>query len=269
MNKWTKRIALSILAVTSIFQLTTVSAETVVKVGTEGAYPPYNFINEEGEVDGYDIAVVKAVDELLEDVSFEFVPTAWDGIFVALDAGEFQFISSNLTKNDEREAKYLFADEAYNYEGVQLIFKAGRNDIKSLEDLKGKKVAAGVGNANTTFLEQYNEANNNEIEIVYTDGNINNALLELENDQVDATIGSIITTQLTADELGIEIDSILLEELEIKPVYFLFSQSEENGALKEQIDDALRQLKEDGVLTELSIQYFGRDQSTEEAAQAN
>ncbi|MRJ45978.1 transporter substrate-binding domain-containing protein [Fundicoccus ignavus] len=263
------RVALTVLVLTATLPLTVASAATVVKVGTEGAYPPYNYINDDGEVDGYDIAVAKAVDELLEDVEFEYVPTAWDGIFVALDAGEFQFIASNLTKNEEREAKYLFADEPYNYEGVQLIFKEGRDDIQSFEDLKGKRVAAGVGNANTTFLEQYNEANGNEIEIVYTDGNINNALLELENDNVDATIGSVITTQLTADELGIKIASIQLVELDLKPVYFLYAQSEENEELKQKIDAALLELQENGVLSELSIEYFGRDQSTAEAAEAN
>jgi L-cystine transport system substrate-binding protein len=53
------------------------SGVTLVKVGTEGAYPPYNYVTETGEADGYDVAVVRAVDELIPEYRFEFIPTAW------------------------------------------------------------------------------------------------------------------------------------------------------------------------------------------------
>lgn len=262
-----KRLIVILLAL-SLVGCASKTESKVIKVGTEGAYPPFNYVNTDGTVDGYDIAVVKAIDELIDDVEFEFVPTAWDGIFVALDAGQFDLIASNLGKNKDREAKYLFSDEAYTYGGTQIIFKSGRQDITSFADLKGKKVAAGVGTASTTKLEEYNAANGNEIEIVYTDGNINNALLEIDAGRVDATLGSIITTNLTAKELGISISGVQPPELSINGIYLLYAKTEENQELKTKVDAAIKTLKENGKLKELSIKYFGADYSSEEAAKA-
>lgn len=76
--------------------------EKVVIVGTEGAYPPYNFVNKKGEADGYDIDVIKAIDERIPGITFKFEPTAWDGIFVALESGKFDIIASQIGKNAER-----------------------------------------------------------------------------------------------------------------------------------------------------------------------
>ena len=52
----------------------TISPEVVI-IGTEGAYPPYNFIAKDGTVDGYDAAVARAVDELIPEIEFKFQPT--------------------------------------------------------------------------------------------------------------------------------------------------------------------------------------------------
>lgn len=242
---------------------------TVVRIGTEGAYPPYNYVRADGVVDGYDIAVARAVDELIPELSFEYVPTAWEGIFVALEGGDFDAIASNLGKNAQREAKYLFSKVPYLWGASQIVFKAGRTDIHSLADLAGKKVAAGIGTNTTTRLEEYIAQSGTRIEIVYTDGNIATALQEIDSGRVDATLSSIITTKLTADELGIKIDGSTAPELGISPIHLLFVKNADGERYRDLVDVALQKLLDNGTLKELSIKYLGKDYSTRAAVEGN
>ncbi|MDR2245884.1 MAG: transporter substrate-binding domain-containing protein [Treponema sp.] len=247
---------------------------TLIRVGTEGAYPPYNYVTEQGEADGYDVAVVKAIAGLLPEYRVEFVPTAWDGIFVALEGGDFDLIASNLGWRKEREEKYYLSTVPYLWSASSLVFKAGRGDIRSLKDLEGKKVAAGVGTASTTQLEDYIKQTGRKIEIVFTDGNIVNALTEIETGRVDATISSIITTQLTADSLGYKIDSAPITDPEwtstsVNSIHLLFPKTEQGRDYRDKFDAALKQLHENGTLRELSRKYFfGKDYTTKEALEA-
>jgi L-cystine transport system substrate-binding protein len=244
---------------------------TLVRVGTEGAMPPYNYVNAQGEADGYDIAVVKAVIGLLPEYRVEFMPTAWDGIFVALEGGEFDLIASYLAWRQEREEKYYLSTVPYLWNGYSLVFKGGRTGIRSLKDLEGKKVAAGLGAAYTVQLEEYIKRTGANIEIVYTDGNIANTLTELETGRVDATISSFVTTQLTADTLGYQIDSVPLNEegWAAVSIHLLFPKTEKGRNLRDQFDAALKRLIDSGRLREISREYlYGKDLTTKEALEA-
>jgi L-cystine transport system substrate-binding protein len=262
--------ALLILAASLVFaggsKETPASGATLVKVGTEGAYPPYNFVTPSGEADGYDVAVVRAADELIPEYRFDFVPTAWDGIFVALEGGDFDLIASDLAWRPEREEKYHLSKVPYLWGGSEIIFKAGRTDIHSLADLEGKKVAAGVGTNTTSELEDYIKRTGKKIEIVYTDGNIVNALTEIDTGRVDATLSSIITTTLTAESLGYKIDGVTAPELPIQSIHLLFPKTEKGLKYRDRIDQALTELHKNGALIALSKKYFfGKDYTTKEA----
>lgn len=240
----------------------------VINVGTEAAYPPFNYTTETGDVDGYDVAVIRAIDELIPELTFEFVPTAWDSIFVALESGKFDLIANQINKNPAREEKYQFSELPYSFAGNSIIFKAGRTDIKSVADLHGKTVAAGVGSYNTTWLEEYNAKNGNPINISYTEGNISLVLQDIVSGRVDATINSEVTTRLIADELKLDLQYALIDDTGITEQYLLFSKSETSNEIKPLVDAALKTIVENGTLGELSNKYLGADYSTLESVQA-
>jgi len=246
------------------------SQQTLIRVGTEGAYPPYNYVDASKNVDGYDIAVVRAIGDLLPQYKLEFIPTAWDGIFTALEGGSFDLIASNLGWRQEREEKYYLSTVPYLWSGSQLMYKAGRTDIRSLKDLNGKKVAAGVGTATTTRLEEYIKSTGANIQIVYTDGNIATALLEIDSGRVDATISSIITSQLTAQSLGIKVDGSTINEWDPSSIHLLFPKTEKGKLYRDQFDVALKQLLDNGTLSALSKKYLsGKDHTTKEKLAAD
>jgi ABC-type amino acid transport substrate-binding protein len=132
------------LILTLIFTLAFTAAlaePTKVIIATEGAYAPYNYVNEDGSPDGYDIAVAKAVDELLEDYEFEYIPVEWSSIFAGLEADRYQVIVSQAAKTPEREEKYLFGDVAYSWTAGAIAFQIGSVTIS----LSGLAVASLVG----------------------------------------------------------------------------------------------------------------------------
>lgn len=244
-----------------------IKAQTVV-VGTEGAYPPYNYVDSSGKADGYDMAVMRALDDLIPEVNFKFQPTSWDSIFVALESGKFDIIASQIAKNPAREQKYQFSELPYGYSGSSIIYKGGRKDIKSLKDLYGKTVAAGVGSNNTTWLENYNKQHNNPIKLKYYDGDVSVMLQDIAAGRVDATINNEVTTKLIAKKQSLNLGYSLAPELGIQPVYLLFSKNTNGTKYKKLIDKALKTLSKNGTLSKLSKKYLGADYSTEKAVES-
>ncbi|MFD1050058.1 transporter substrate-binding domain-containing protein, partial [Kibdelosporangium lantanae] len=114
--------------------------QPVVRVGTEGTYPPFSF-HEPGKQDlsGYDIEVIKAV-AAKSGWRLEFVETQWDAIFPALDAGRIDVIANQVSVNDERKAKYGLSTP-YTYSHGVIVRRKGDDRIKTLADLKGKTAA--------------------------------------------------------------------------------------------------------------------------------
>ena len=235
--------------------------EQVLLVGTEGVYPPYNFVNKKGEADGYDIDVIKAIDERIPGITFKFEPTAWDGIFVALESGKFDIIASQIGRNAEREKKYLFPDTPYFYGFSIIAYKKGRTDIKNTKDLYGKTVAAPVGSYNTTWLEEYNKKNGNPIKIQYYDGNAAVFYKDIADGRVDATLNDPITTDTFAKENHLPLEWVVLDEQDTAPVYFLFANNANGKKYRDLIEPALKEIIADGTLSKISIKWFGQDYS--------
>ncbi|MDR1651375.1 MAG: transporter substrate-binding domain-containing protein [Synergistaceae bacterium] len=234
-------------------------------VGTEAAYAPFNYVDEAGAVDGYDAAVVRAIDELLPDAEFEFVPTDWSAIFVALESGRFDAIASTISRTEERQKKYLFSEEPYLYMANAIITKGGRTDIKGVKDLHGKTVALGIGTANTLALEKYNEENGNPINVIYTDGELSKTLQEVINGRADAFLANPVAVTKFTKEQGIGVEIIIWRERGVGACYLLFANSENGRKLKELTDPVLEKLKADGTLAELSNRYLGADYTSEAA----
>lgn len=115
-----------------------------LKVASDMAYAPLEYINDDGEPEGFDIDLVKAI---ATEMGFkvELNNTEWDGIIPSLLARNSDLIISAMTITEERQESVTFSDPYF--EATQYICVKEGSDIKCLEDLKGKKV--GVQNSTT------------------------------------------------------------------------------------------------------------------------
>ena len=228
----------------------------VVRVGTEGTYPPFTFHDpSSNELTGYDIEVIKAVaDEAGWDL--EFVEAPFDSIFPALDSDRIDVIANQITINDERKARYLFSTP-YTYSRGVIVTAADNDDIKTLDDIKGKTAAesetsnwaqvARDAGADVKSVDQFAQAAEllvqGRVDVIVND---NIAVL----DYLASTGSKDIKIAGTAGD-------------EVSAQALTFRQDEPD--LQQQADAALEELADDGTLADISDKYFGADVTKEDA----
>jgi polar amino acid transport system substrate-binding protein len=237
---------------------------TPVLIGTSGSPAPYNWVNEDGSLDGYEPAVIAAIGELLPQYAFDFEITDFASIFTGIDTGRYGMGSNNLSRTPEREERYLFADENHIYNTLVVAFKKGREDIKSAEDLSGKStVTASDGVAFQLFLESYNEAHKDApINITYSDQDWLATFRNIDNGTQDFGVWERAVLQSYEDEFGIDLDFITLDSEDTYGLlnlesYFAFPKTEAGEKLRDDVSGAIRTLKDSGRLIALSEEYFG------------
>ncbi|MCA8908788.1 MAG: transporter substrate-binding domain-containing protein [Rhodospirillaceae bacterium] len=137
----------------------TASAQEVVRIGTEGAYPPWNFTDASGELVGFEIDLGNALCERME-VECEFVAQDWDGIIPALLQGNYDAIMAGMSITDERRERIAFS---YGYATTPAHFVAANDspfqDLETIDDvvaaLDGVPVGVQVATIHQGFIEEY------------------------------------------------------------------------------------------------------------------
>lgn len=150
-----------------------------IRIGTEGAYPPFNQLDEKGNVTGFDIDIAKAVcTEIKADC--QIVTQDWDGIIPALNAKKFDAIVASMSITDERRKAVDFTDHYYTNK-LQLI--APKKSDLTPANLKGKVVGA----QRATIAGQWLEDHVKDAEIKLYDTQ-ENAYLDLAAGRLDAIL---------------------------------------------------------------------------------
>lgn len=228
-------------------------------VGTGTQFPNICFIDKNGKLTGYDVELVKEIDKRLPEYEFELKTMEFKNLLLSLETKKIDFIAHQMEVNEERQKKFLYNDEAYNIFPNKIVVHKDNNDIKSIADLKGKKLIATATSNASALAEKYNKEHGNPIQIVYT-GAGEDANVQVKTGRVDA----MISTQFAIDYLNKSVDAQLKtvgETLSNSKVYFILRKDE--SELKGKIDEALKAIKADGTLAKLSKQWLGDDYTVE------
>ncbi|MHC0038192.1 amino acid ABC transporter substrate-binding protein [Pseudoneobacillus sp. C159] len=228
--------------------LATIKDEGVLTVGTEGTYPPFTFHDDKGELTGFDVEIAREVAERM-GVEAKFMETAWDAMFAGLDAKRFDMVANQVGIRDDRKEKYDFS-QGYISSAAVLIVNENNNNIKSFEDLKGKKSAQSMtsnyadiarkNGAEIVGVEGFNQA----VELITTnraEATINDKLsfLDFKKQKPDAPV-KLVDTADDASQSGL-----------------MFRKG--NESLVKEVDKALQSMIEDGTYQEISEKWFGEN----------
>ena len=240
-------------------------AEKVV-VGTGNSYEPYCYLDDKGNLAGYEYEVLKAVDELLPQYEFEYKTSDFDNVLISLDAGKNDIGAHQYEWNKERDEKYLFGKEPYTTYVTYLTVAGNRDDVKSLDDLKGKKVKSSSGSNSAYILENYNKDHkDNPIRVDYVNNSTDEETITgLLNGVWDATIMTArdVDKLNKSYEKGSPSIKVTGDPVQTSSTYFVFAK--DNTKLQEAVDGALKQLKENGTLAKISVDVIGGDYTESE-----
>lgn len=225
----------------------------LVRVGTEGVYPPFSFHEAKtNKLTGFDIEVIKAVAKKA-GWRLEFVETTFDAIFTALEAKRIDVIANQVTFNPERDAKYGLGT-TYTYSRGVIVVKKGTKGIKTLKDIKGKTAAESI----TTSWADVARKAGAKIEAV--EGFSQAAALVVQG-RADLLINDNIAALDYLNTTGkddIEIVGNAGDEVSEQVLAF-----RKGDPRLEESNKALAELKADGTLAKISEKYFKTDVTVE------
>ncbi|WP_425531580.1 amino acid ABC transporter substrate-binding protein [Chromohalobacter nigrandesensis] len=227
----------------------TAHADTL-RVGMSGGYYPFTFV-EQDELKGFEVDVMNAVGEQTGD-DVEFVTASFSGLAGMLDAKRVDTIANQITITPERQEKYAFT-EPYVYDGAQVVVRKGNDAIQGVEDLKGKTVAVNLGSNYEELLRELPYAD--DIDIKTYESNIEQ---DVALGRADAFVmDRISATQVIKDKpLPLELAGQPFSRIENA---LPFRDDEAGHALRDRVNEALRALREDGTLKQISEKWFGTD----------
>lgn len=222
-------------------------------IGLEGDWAPWSFVGEDDELTGYDVEVAKAIAEKL-GVEAEIIPAEWDGLFAGMDSGRYDIVVNGVEMTEEREEKYDFADP-YAYIRTALIVRGDNDTIHSFEDLDGKKTANSIASTYMNLAESYGAT-------CYGVATLDETLTMVLQGRADATLNAIVSfTDYMAQhpDSNLKVVATTEEASNVAIPMRKSTEQEDTSTLMEAINQAIAELREEGVLSELSIRFFGED----------
>lgn len=213
---------------------------------SSGLYKPFNF-EEGGDLQGFDIDIGNAI---AKEMGLEPNPvtTPFETIIQGLTTNRFDAIIGSMSKTKAREEQVSFSDPYY-YSGGAIFVREGNTDIKSVEDLEGKKIGVVAQTTYDTVAQEYTD----EIQTYSSD------VVALQDLTVEGRLDAVIT----ADVVGFEAQNEGLEiEMVGDPLWIeqpSIAVRKDDEELLAAINEALDAIIESGEYEEISNKWFGRN----------
>lgn len=219
-------------------------------VGFDAEYPPYGYMDENGEYTGFDLELAQAVCDL-EGWTLVKQPIVWDNKDNELNSGSIDCIWNGFTM-DGREDDYAWSDPYVD--NSQVIVTSADSGITKLSDLSGKTVGVQAASAALSVLsdEEQQKALADTFGKLQEFADYNTAFAELEAGSVDAIAMDIGVAQYQISSRGDEY-IILDEHLNAEQYGIGFKLG--NTELRDEVNDALHELKDNGTFDKLAEKY--------------
>lgn len=227
-----------------------------VRIGTEGAYPPFNNMTAGGDLVGFDIDIAKALCEEMK-VECEFVISDWDGIIPGLQAGKFDAIIASMSITDERKEKVDFTQKYYNTPPAIAITKESKLTGVTDEDLKGVALGAQSSSTHSNYAEEKLPSTNLSLYPTAEEYK-----LDISSGRVEAVIDDVVVLSewlATEDGACCKLLGTLTPDPVINGEGAGIAIRKDEGELKEMFNKAIEGILANGKYKEINDKYFTFD----------
>ena len=233
-----------------------------ITVGFDNTFVPMGFEEKNGNYAGFDIELAKYVSKKL-GITVHFQPIDWDMKETELQNGTIDAIWNGYSATDERREKVAFTIPYM--QNTQILVVKKTSGIHSVEDMTGKVLGAQNGSSGILDFEEHPEVLKNRVKGGDADQyqSVNEAIIDLKNDRIDALLidrvyaDYYLTTEGIADEYdtipsGFESESFAVG---VRPA---------DKKLLEALNQAFKELYQEGIFQQISQKWFGEDVATPE-----
>lgn len=238
----------------------------VIKIAHSEAGIPYSYVDDDGSHTGYDVEVLKLIDERLPEYEFEYIGTTQTDACAGVTEGKYQIADTNSFYTEERAQNYLIPE---HYLGASLggfIVRKENADIDSWEKAAEQglvHVPIKAGDGWHYLAQHYNDTHpDNRLQFELTDSeewSIGIPYVAEGRYDVFGTIKTLWDTTVAAEDGAyhdLEEELVFNQAFSVKT--FLLINKEETE-LSDKINEQLIQLEEEGKLSELAIRFYGED----------
>ena len=258
MFKFKKLSAIALVAVAAMGLLAGCGSEKskmtqeagVLRVGSETTFPPFEFTEGDKYV-GFDVDLSEAIAKKL-GLKMQFVSMGFDALIPAAQSGDIDMIAAGINATPEREKVLTFSDVYFKDAGYVTVVRKDNTSINSMQDLAGKTVGAQIG---TIPVDMAKAIPNTTVKEIDSNATI---FMELNAGTID---GAIIDNAVAMYYLkqGADKDLRLAGQPSESPGTVL-GFKKDNAALRDAVNKALKELKEDGTYQKIYEKWFGNYQ---------
>lgn len=214
--------------------------QTILRIATEGAYPPYNFTNTDGTLGGFDIDIANALCEKLK-TKCEISAQDWDGIIPALKSGKYDAIVAAMSVTPERSEQVDFSEPYYANTLMFIAKQDSTFDPTKEADILGTSIAAQRATISSQWLEKTHPKAKLQLHDTLT-----NAFLDLSAGRAGAMIAdkAPALTWLQSENgkgFGVKGEEIAIDD------NIAVAVNKGNAELLNKINQALAEMKADGT----------------------
>jgi arginine/ornithine transport system substrate-binding protein len=228
-----------------------------VRIGVEGAYPPFSFVDQEGQLQGFDIDIARALCAAME-VQCTLVASDWDGIIPALLARKFDAIVASMSITEQRKKKVAFSNKYYHIP-AKFVRKKGSAIEITQEGLKGKTV--GVQRA--TIHDRYLTDNYGDLVNIKRYGTQDEAYLDMAAGRLDLLLADSVALKegFLDREAGQDFEFVGPDLTD--PRWFGegmgIALRKQDTELREMFNEAIQKIRADGTYKKIQDKYFDFD----------
>ncbi len=221
------------------------SDDNVLRVGTNAEFPPFEYVGEDGQPDGFDIALIKAIGE---KIGYEVVVENMEfASLVGAIGTKIDVAIAGMTIDEERLQSVDFSDPYYD--AIQYVIVPEGSDIDSAEDLEGKKIGVQLGTTGDYAVEEIEGATAAQ----YNKG------VDAVNDLLNGRVDCVIIDKNPALVFEAEYEGIVAlpgDQFDFGVEQYAIALPKGDTELANEINQALKELKEDGTYDALVKQYI-------------